>query len=288
MHEIYQNLPYYLDPIILDLKYFKLSWYWIMYLVAFSTVILLVRYRYKNDKANYIKNIFKLEKIIDILIWMFFGVIIGGRLGYVIFYNLQEFISKPLSIINPFQTTEAGIEFVGLYGMSYHGGLIGAGIVLFILSRKKRFDFFKFSDFIIPAIPLGYFFGRLGNFINGELYGRETESFLGMYFPRAIYSSGGSLRHPSQLYEALFEGIISFIILWKLRNKLKEKGSITVIFLLLYSIFRFFIEFFREPDSHLGLYFGFLSMGQILSLLMFIFSIFLIFKNHIKIKLENQ
>ncbi|MBD3300386.1 MAG: prolipoprotein diacylglyceryl transferase [Candidatus Moranbacteria bacterium] len=272
----YHYLPYKIDPIIYDFKIFKIGWYWLMYLVAFIVVYLLIKYRYRKDKITYIKKNLNQEKMLDVLFWMFLGVILGGRLGYVLLYDFFEYLGNPLSIINPFRQTEEGFIFQGIYGMSYHGGLIGSALALLIYSYKNKLRFLKLADFIIPCIPLGFFFGRIGNFLNGELYGRITTGFPGMYFPEAYYRDNKMLlRHPSQIYEAFFEGLVIFVILWNLRNKKLNTGTIALLYLFLYGLFRFFIEFLREPDAHIGLYFDLISRGQIYSLLMIIISLIL-------------
>ncbi|MBD3238725.1 MAG: prolipoprotein diacylglyceryl transferase [Candidatus Moranbacteria bacterium] len=267
MIEFWQNLPYYLDPVIFQINGFKVSWYWLMYVVGFFVVTLLVKYRIKKRGIDSQKA----QLILDALFWMFLGLIIGARLGYVLFYNLGFYLADPLAIINPFVLKQGQWVYQGIYGMSYHGGMIGVIISLLIYTRIKNIGFLKTADFIIPAIPLGFFFGRIGNFLNGELYGRITESKIGMYFPNALYyDQSAKLRHPSQLYEAFFEGIILFIILWILRNKIKVAGLLSALYLIFYAIFRFFIEFFRQPDFHLGFVLGSFSMGQVLSILMFV------------------
>jgi phosphatidylglycerol:prolipoprotein diacylglycerol transferase len=192
------------------------------------------------------------------------GVIIGGRFGYALFYNFGYYFQHPLEIILPFDFSH-GFKFVGLSGMSYHGGLIGVVIVFVLFCRKHKINLWHFGDLFCPAIPLGYTFGRIGNFINGELFGRVTTVPWGMYFP---LDPSQSLRHPSQLYEALFEGIVLFILLWLIRKKKRFDGFLVGIYICGYGFVRFFIEFFREPDYQLGLVLGFMSMGQVLCLLM--------------------
>ena len=230
-----------------------------MYLAAFGLVYLLTVYRIK--KEHYPLNP---EIIQDYCVWAILGVILGGRLGYVLIYHFGYYAAHPLEIFLPFQFTPE-FRFTGIAGMSYHGGLIGflAGTILFC--RRRNIPFWSFMDLIAPAIPLGYMFGRLGNFINGELYGRVTSVPWGMYFPS---DPEGLLRHPSQLYEAFFEGIFLFALLWILRKRNWFEGSLSCLYLIGYGMVRFVIEFFREPDDHLGLVLGSLSMGQILCMLM--------------------
>jgi phosphatidylglycerol:prolipoprotein diacylglycerol transferase len=200
------------------------------------------------------------------------GVIIGGRFGYALFYNFGYYFQHPLEIILPFDFSH-GIKFVGLSGMSYHGGLIGIVIASIFFCRKYKIKFWHFVDLLIPAVPLGYTFGRIGNFINGELYGRITTVPWGMYFP---LDPSQNLRHASQLYEALFEGIVLFILLWLIRKKKMFDGFLIGIYICGYGFVRFFIEFFREPDAQLGFVLGFNTMGQVLCILMMLAGISII------------
>jgi phosphatidylglycerol:prolipoprotein diacylglycerol transferase len=232
-----------------------------MYLVAFGLVYLLIAYRIKNERFP-----FNLEIIQDYSVWAILGVILGGRLGYVFFYHFGYYTAHPLEIFLPFQFTPT-FHFTGIAGMSYHGGLIGFVLGTILFCRKRNIPLWSFMDLIVPAIPLGYTFGRLGNFINGELYGRITNVSWGMYFPS---DPEGLLRHPSQLYEAFFEGIFLFVLLWMLRKKKWFKGYLSSLYLIGYGAVRFVIEFFREPDDHLGLILGNFTMGQILCLVMII------------------
>jgi phosphatidylglycerol:prolipoprotein diacylglycerol transferase len=185
---------------------------------------------------------------------------LGARLGYVIFYNPSYYLSHPLEILLPFNFSN-GIRFVGIAGMSYHGGLMGVILATFWYCRKSGLNFWEISDLFIPVIPLGYTFGRLGNFINTELYGRTTQKAFGMFFPSA---PGTALRHPTQLYEAFFEGIFLFLLLWSIRKMKLPGGGLFAIYLAGYGTVRFFIEFFREPDAQLGFVFMSFTMGQVL------------------------
>ncbi len=189
---------------------------------------------------------------------------IGGRLGYVIFYNLKYYIAHPIEIILPFSLTN-GFHFTGIAGMSYHGGLIGVLLATIIFCYRNKINLWRFADLLVPAVPLGYTFGRLGNFINGELYGRVTTMPWGMYFP---LDSTRQLRHPSQLYEAFFEGLFLFFVLWSMRKKKLFEGFLLSLYLIGYGLVRFLIEFVREPDPQLGVIVGSLTMGQILCLSM--------------------
>ncbi|WP_372683949.1 prolipoprotein diacylglyceryl transferase, partial [Desulfosarcina sp.] len=185
-------------------------------------------------------------------------------LGYVLFYNFSYYLHHPLEIILPFEFS-GGIRFTGITGMSYHGGLIGVVVATVIFVRKNRLDFFGMADLIVPCIPLGYTFGRVGNFINGELFGRVTTHPIGMFFP---FAPGPGRRHPSQLYEAFFEGIVLFIVLWAVKKRVTTRGAMLALYLMGYGLVRFFIEYARQPDAHLGFIFFSLSMGQLLCLAM--------------------
>ena len=181
-------------------------------------------------------------------------------MGYVVFYNFAYYLKHPLEIILPFSFS-SGVTFTGISGMSYHGGLIGAILAGWLYVRKAKLNWWDGVDLYVPVIPLGYTFGRLGNFINGELYGRVTTSSIGMYFPQAPTRE---LRHPSQLYEAFFEGIFLFVLLWSIRKINSPKGATLAFYLIGYGLVRFCIEYFRQPDDHLGFVWLSFSMGQIL------------------------
>jgi len=227
-----------------------------MYKVAFAVVYLLTLYRLKTEKTGFTRAFAG-----DALTWAMVGVVLGGRLGYILFYGLEGFFSDPLGTLLPWASTSAGCSFAGITGMSYHGGVIGVVLAMWFFCRSQKKGFFESFDLFIPALPLGYTFGRIGNFINGELYGRVTDAAVGMYFPMAQTLE---LRHPSQLYEAFFEGIVLFLLLWALRKKSPYPGFLSGLYLFGYGFVRYFIEYFREPDAHLGFVFLNLSMGQVL------------------------
>lgn len=256
---MWQNLPAQISPVLFSIGSFQLRYYSLMYIIAFVLVYLMVSYRIKHENYEY-----GTETIQDYMVWAMLGVIFGGRLGYVLFYNFSYYLQHPLEIILPFDFSN-GIKFIGLSGMSYHGGLIGVAVVSLYFCLKNKINFWRFADLFMPAVPLGYTFGRIGNFINGELFGRATAMPWGMYFP---LDPTQQLRHPSQLYEAFFEGIVLFAILWLLRKKKHFDGYLLGSYLCGYGFVRFIIEFFREPDYQLGFVLGFLSMGQVLCLLM--------------------
>jgi phosphatidylglycerol:prolipoprotein diacylglycerol transferase len=255
----WQHLSAQISPVIFSIGSFQLRYYSLMYLVAFAVVDFLTLYRIKNEGYEYTA-----ETVQDYLVWAMLGLVLGARFGYALFYNFGYYFQHPLEIISPFDFSH-GFKFVGISGMSYHGGLIGIVIVSILFCRKHKIKFWNFGDLFCTAIPLGYTFGRIGNFINGELYGRVTTVPWGMYFP---LDPSQRLRHPSQLYEALFEGIVLFILLWLIRKKKMFDGFLIGIYICGYGFVRFFIEFFREPDYQLGLVLGFMSMGQVLCLLM--------------------
>ena len=257
---IWQHLPENIDPVIFEIGSFKLQYYGLMYVVAFAITYFLAMYRIKHEdrfeiSANQIK---------DLTVNMLLGLVIGARLGYVLFYNFFYYLKHPLEIILPFQFS-GGIQFIGISGMSYHGGLIGVLLASWLYLRKHNLSFWEGCDLFVPVIPLGYTFGRLGNFINGELYGRITDSPFGMYF---LSAPGPERRHPSQLYEAFFEGVFFFAVLWMIRKRKMPPGAMLGLYLIGYGMVRFIIEYFRQPDAHLGFVFLSFSMGQVLCSLM--------------------
>lgn len=261
----WQTLPLRMDPVILKIGSFQLQWYGLMYLVAFAITYFLAKHRTRTEERF---SRYDSEFLKNILTYGFLGVLVGGRLGYVFFYNFSYYASHPFEIILPFRSGPEGMHFSGISGMSYHGGLIGCVLACVWFCRKYQADFWNLSDLFFPAVSLGYTFGRIANFINGELWGRATDSPIGMRFSEA---PGSMLRHPSQLYEAFFEGIVLFVILWSLRKRPFPKGAFAGLYLIGYGFFRFFIEFYREPDAQLGLaFFGKFSMGQALCMAMMV------------------
>jgi len=248
-----------INPVAIDLGIIQIRWYAISYIagILFSWSLILNIIKFKNLKID--------NKVISELISnSMIGIIIGGRLGYVIFYNPDYYLNNLLEIFKLWNG-----------GMSFHGGFIGVVFAVIYSSKISKTPILILADLIAIVAPIGIFFGRLANFINGELYGRITNHSFGMIFPNA----GNSPRHPSQLYEAFFEGFLLFIIMLlfiKFTNILNKKGLITALFLSCYGSFRFMIEFFREPDANIGLlYFNF-SMGQLLSLPMIIVGLYFI------------
>lgn len=253
----WQHLPEHMNPVIFSLGSFSLQYYGLMYLVAFTIVYALASYRLKREPRFNMDS----EKLQELMVAMILGIIIGARLGYVLFYNFSYYMHNPLEIVLPFDISD-GFRFTGIAGMSYHGGLLGVLLGTLYFARKNKTPFLDITDLIVPCVPLGYTFGRLGNFINGELFGRITERSIGMYFPQA---PGINLRHPSQLYEAFFEGIVLFLILWFLKKRVKISGAMLPLYLMGYGLFRFLIEYTRQPDPQLGFVLLKFSMGQLLS-----------------------
>ena len=270
----WSQIPYKISPYLIQINGFGIRYYSLMYVAAFVTFYFLIKYRLKTEKFN-----IRMDLIDDFIIWAAMGVLIGGRLGYVLFYDFNYYFSHPLNIFLPFDFSN-GITFTGISGMSYHGGLLGVIAAVYFFCQKKRTDLWEFSDLLTPAVPLGYTFGRLGNFFNSELYGKATTLPWGMFFPT---DPTHTLRHPSQLYEAFLEGIVLFIILWMIRRKKIFKHLMLSLYLIGYGVIRFFIEFVRKPDDHLSyVWYGF-TMGQILCFIMILTGFFLF----LKIKQKN-
>ena len=256
----WQHLPEHMSPVLFQVGTIKVQYYGLMYLVAFAVTYTLVMVRLKREEDQTVST----EQVQSLFTAMIIGLLVGARLGYVLFYNFSYYMHHPLEIVLPFDFSN-GMTYTGIAGMSFHGGLIGVIVAVWLYIRKAKIDFFQAADLIVPAIPLGYTFGRIGNFINGELYGRITLKPWGMYFPTAPTNA---LRHPSQLYEAFFEGIFLFGILWFLRKRVRTSGAMLALYLIGYGLVRFGIEFFRQPDAHLGFVMTGFSMVQVLCALM--------------------
>lgn len=236
------------NPILVKLGPIRISWYGTMYFLGFIFSYLLVRVQVKKKDFG-----ISLEEVEGLYFFLILGLVVGARLGYVLFYDLPVYRSHPLEIFAVWHG-----------GMSFHGGLIGVFMAILYYCRKKKMSFWKLSDLLVVTAPIGLGLGRIGNFINGELYGRVTQVPWGMIFPR-----GGPLpRHPSQLYESALEGGLLFLILWRVKDRKHVDGYLSALFLLLYGVFRFGIEFFREPDVQLGFVLGPFSMGQVLCAVM--------------------
>ena len=250
------------DPIIVSLGPVDLRWYGLMYLVGLAFA-----WWWGNRQADRSQHgvaignqSWSREQWSDLLFWGFLALVIGGRVGYVIFYQVPEFASNPLSLFN-----------IGSGGMSFHGGLLGAITAIVLYAKFKGRSVLAVGDFVAPLVPIGLGAGRLGNFINGELWGRTTDVPWAMVFPAA----GPDPRHASQLYQAFFEGLVLFGVLYLFTRKPRATGMVSGLFLACYGAFRLFTEAFRQPDAHLGLLAGQLSMGQWLSLPMLLAGIIL-------------
>ena len=244
-----------IDPVALSLGPIQIHWYGLMYLLGFSGAWWLGRLRAERFGWTAVE-------VEDLLFYGAIGVIVGGRVGYSLFYDFPALIDNPLNLFKVWQG-----------GMSFHGGLLGVVVAFGFFARATGKSYFSISDFIVPMVPVGLFFGRIGNFINGELWGKASDVPWAMVFP-----NGGPLaRHPSQLYEALLEGVLLFIILWIYSSKPKSPGAVSGLFLLGYGFFRFMVEFVRVPDQHYGyLLLDWITMGQILSLPMIVVGLFII------------
>jgi phosphatidylglycerol:prolipoprotein diacylglycerol transferase len=245
-----------INPILIDLGPIRVGWYGLMYVFGFLASYLLVRYQMRKKDFG----VSKLE-VENLFFYLILGLIIGARLGYVLFYDLKMYLADPLEIFAVWRG-----------GMSFHGGLIGVLIVGILFSWKNRKSFWKIADLFIVTAPIGLGLGRIGNFINGELYGRVTQVPWGMVFQK---DKDLLPRHPSQLYESALEGGVLFLILWFLKDKKLPAGGLLAFFLSLYGAFRFFVELFREPDPQLGFILGPFTMGQTLSSFMIIGGIIL-------------
>jgi len=239
-----------IDPVAIAIGPITVHWYGIMYLIGFAAAWWLGTRRAQQANSGWQEH-----NIGDLIFYGALGVVLGGRIGYGLFYNFQSYIDSPLSILKVWEG-----------GMSFHGGLIGVAIAMFLYGRRFKKTFFEITDFMIPLVPIGLGAGRIGNFINGELWGHVSD------LPFAMSPGPGmAARHPSQLYEALLEGLVLFIIIWLYSAKLRPRKAVSGLFLLCYGCFRFIVEFARMPDSHLGfIAFDWLTMGQILSLPMII------------------
>ena len=254
------------DPVLIDFGFIQIRWYSIAYILGITLGWLYAIKIIKiNKKKSYNYQGLEEKTLDDFIVYLILGIIIGGRLGYILFYNFGYYITHPYEIIKIWQG-----------GMSFHGGLIGVIVAIFIFSSIKKVSFFKVSDIISCVAPIGLFFGRIANFINGELYGKASNLPWAIVFPEG----GNFTRHPSQIYEAILEGIFLFLIInfFALKkNLLNKNGYISALFLIYYSIFRIFSEFFREADSHIGYFFNNFSIGTILSIATLLFGFVIIF-----------
>jgi phosphatidylglycerol:prolipoprotein diacylglycerol transferase len=249
-----------INPVAWKIGPINIHWYGVMYLIGFIAAWSLALYRAK--KPHYHSS-WTSETIADLIFYAALGVVVGGRLGYMLFYDFPTLIHSPLSLLKIWQG-----------GMSFHGGLLGVVIALWVYSRRVNMSFFQVTDFITPMVPIGLAAGRMGNFINGYLFGRITDVPWAMVFP----NGGPFPRHPSPLYEFFLEGIVLFIILWWFSAKKRPTMAISALFLILYGVFRIFCECFRQPDPQLGfIAFGWLTMGQLLSIPMVLIGLILLY-----------
>lgn len=229
-----------------------------MYLIGFLGGYWLGVYRAKSSPD------WDKEQVSDLLFYIAVGVILGGRLGYAMFYKTSYYLSHPLEVF-----------FIWQGGMSFHGGLIGVVVALVLFANRSGKSFLQVTDFVAPLTPLGLGAGRIGNFINQELWGRASDWPLAMVFPRTDPTL--TPRHPSMLYEAMLEGLVLFVVLWWFSSKPRATGAVSGMFLLCYGVFRFVVEFVREPDEHLGfLFWDWVTMGQLLSIPMIFFGLWLL------------
>ena len=246
-----------IDPVILALGPVKIHWYGMMYLFGFMLAYALAFMRSKRSDSPV-----KPEQVEDLILYGAFGVVLGGRIGYVFFYGFEQFLENPLWLLRVWEG-----------GMSFHGGLVGVLVAMWLYARKLNRTFFQLTDFIAPLVPVGLGFGRLGNFINQELWGRATDASWAMVFPNDPYML---TRHPSQLYQFALEGVLLFVILFWFSHKSRPRYAVSALFLLGYGLFRFVVEFFREPDTHIGYeWFGWMTRGQELCLPMIVAGIIL-------------
>ena len=248
------------DPVAFNFFSIEIRWYSLAYIFGIIIGWVYSKKYLINDKS--ILNIFD-----DLITYLIIGVILGGRLGYILFYNLDYYLNNLNEILMLWKG-----------GMSFHGGVIGVVISTILFSKKHNINPFTFLDLIAVVAPIGIFLGRIANFLNSELYGKETEIFWSVIYPKI----DNLTRHPSQIYEAIFEGLILFLILNLLvkKNLLGKKGLISSCFLIFYSLFRFVLEFFREPDPQIGYLIINMTMGQILSLILFVIGISLLLKKN--------
>ncbi len=257
-----------INPVLISLGPIKIHWYGVMYLLAFSLAWLLGNWRAKKSAGVWSK-----DNINDLVFYCVVGVVIGGRLGYMLFYSLPNFFSAPMTL---FKVWEGG--------MSFHGGLIGVLISIWWFSKKFNKHFFEVADFTAPLVPLGLAAGRLGNFVNSELWGKVTTVPWGMVFPQVDTYT----RHPSQLYELFLEGILLFIVLWIFSAKTRPTMAVSGLFALGYGLIRFFLEFFRVPDVQYGYFaWDWLTMGQILSLPLILFGLVLLILAYKKVPVRT-
>jgi len=249
-----------MDPVAFSIGPLQVHWYGIMYLVGFFGGYWLGIWRTTRPGSTWRK-----EEVADVMFYILFGVLIGGRLGYVLFYKPGEYLAHPVQIL-----------YVWQGGMAFHGALLGVVLAMWAYAKRTNRHFFEVSDFVAPLTPLGLGAGRIGNFINQELWGRVSDVPWAMIFRTDPLAEP---RHPSMLYESFLEGILLFVILWFYSSRPRPVGRVSGMFLVCYGLFRMLVELVREPDAHLGyLAFGWVTMGQILSVPMVLFGAWLLFR----------
>jgi phosphatidylglycerol:prolipoprotein diacylglycerol transferase len=247
-----------IDPVFLSIGPLQFRWYGLMYVLGFVASYLIIRSEARRRQLP-----LTTDDVGDLVFFGAMGVVLGGRLGYILFYNLGFYLANPLRV---FAVWEGG--------MSFHGGLLGVALAFFLYSRRKRISFWSLTDLAAQCAPVGLGLGRIGNFINAELYGRQTDMPWGIIFP----GSDGVPRHPSQLYEAFLEGLVLFLVVRTVARKSSITGVPAWTFCAGYGLFRFIVEFFRQPDAQMGFFLGLFSMGQLLSFPMFLLGLFMIFR----------
>ncbi len=250
-----------IDPILIEFGPLAIRWYSLAYIAG-----ILLGWRYVLRLAAQQPGGADAAAIDDLVVWMVLGIVLGGRLGYVLFYKPVHYFANPLEV-----------AFVWHGGMSFHGGLLGVAVATVLFARRRKLGLFALSDLIACAAPIGLFFGRLANFINGELWGRTTDVAWAVVFPHG----GPEPRHPSQIYEALLEGAVLFLLLlalWRLTRLRERPGALSGVFFCGYGVARVFVELFREPDAHLGFLMGGATMGQLLSLPLIAFGLWLLLR----------
>lgn len=271
-----------IDPVALRLGPLAIHWYGLMYLMAFAVAWWLGRQRVRAGRISVDEQAYS-----DLVFYGMLGVILGGRIGYLLFYGWDQVLTDPMYVLRVWEG-----------GMSFHGGLLGVLAALAWWSRKHQLHFFDAVDFVAPLVPPGLGFGRLGNYIGGELWGHPTDAPWGVVFRSALPSDLANLptdalrrmhesgalevyaRHPSQLYQAFLEGVVLFGVLWWFSSRPRPRYAVSGLFALLYGVFRFLVEFVREPDAHLGyLAFGWLTMGQVLSVPLVIVGLWLLWRS---------
>lgn len=257
-----------IDPVAISLGPLSIKWYGLAYLVSLVLGTLYIKKLVSTPKLWNSNPQLKTESVEDMAFYTFLGIFIGGRLGYVLFYNFNYYLQNPLEVFAVWDG-----------GMSIHGGVLFSALIILIYARLKKIYYRQLFDVLMAALPIGHFLGRIANFINGELYGHVTNVAWAVRFP----AGGAVARHPSQLYESILEGLLSFIILWVLVWRfggLKRPGFIAGVSAVLYGLSRIFVEFFRVPDVQIGYYLGFVTQGMILSMPMILLGIYFILSSN--------